>query len=222
LKIKLRIINKNYFMSLTVGCIAIKGQHLEKLSELFSFFRLIDTNQDEIIDNWNLATDIIENESTNLNNFSQRKVAWYDNEWTIIEDYSFILCFDEDSLCKISKEFSTPVFSFITQGTSHSFGFWYFDQEKKRSFYLDGNNVSDNFGTPLLQEANFNINENCFYDDVIGIAKKLGIDWENAQYIKHFVVKTFGYNDELKKEMENFVQQQPDYKTISKPWWKFW
>jgi hypothetical protein len=211
-------------MSLTTGLIAIKGQHSDEFTEIFNFFKLVDTNNDKILTNWNEAIQVIDDEYMNPNENSQRRVVWFDNGWTIIEDLSLILCTDEETLTKISQHFSTPIFSLATQGTSGGYGFWYFDRQKLRSFFYDDGKVTDNFGTPLSQEANLNINENALYDDIHGVARQLGIDLTNAENLKKFIVKQLYNSEELNNEIEeaNENYHQVDNNVKSKPWWKFW
>lgn len=211
-------------MSLTTGLIAIKGQHSDKLAEIFNFFKLVDTYSDKTLTNWNEAIQVIDDEYMNPNDNSQRRVVWFDNGWTIIEDLSLILCTDEETLTKISQHFSTPVFSLATQGTSGCYGFWYFDKQKLRSFFYNDGQVTDNFGTPLSQEADFNINDNAFYDDIHGVAKQFGIDLTNAENLKSFIVKQLDNSEELNNEIEeaNKNYHQVDNNAKSKPWWKFW
>lgn len=211
-------------MSLTTGLIAIKGHYPDKFAEIFNFFKLVDTNNDKTLNNWNEAIQVIDDEYMNPNDNSQRRVVWFDNGWTIIEDLSLILCTDEETLTKISQHFSTPIFSLATQGTSGCYGFWYFDKQKLRSFFYNNGQVTDNFGSPLSQEANFNINENAFYDDIHGVAKQFGIDLTNAENLKSFIVKQLDNSEELNNEIEeaNKNYHQVDNNAKSKPWWKFW
>jgi len=212
-------------MSLSTGLLAIKGQYSDKLPEIFNFFKLVDTGNDTTLTNWNEAVEIIDDEYMNPSDNSPRRVVWFDNGWTIIEDLSLMLCTDEESLIKISQHFSTPVFSLATQGTSGCYAFWYFDKEKIRSFFNNSGEVTDDFGEALPQEANYNINENAFYDDIHGVAKQFGIDWTNAETKTNFIVKKLDHSDELNEEIEkiasNYKQQKAD-KITSKPWWKFW
>jgi len=42
-------------MSLSTGLIAIKGQRSDKFAEIFNFFKLVDTNNDRTLTNWNEA-----------------------------------------------------------------------------------------------------------------------------------------------------------------------
>lgn len=211
-------------MSLTTGLIAIKGQYSDKLPEIFNLFKLVDTNADKILNNWNAANELIDDEYMSRDGNLQRRVAWLDNGWTIIEDFSLILCTDEESLTKISQHFSTPVFSLATQGTSGCYGFWYFDKEKLRSFFNNNGEVTDNFGTPLEQEADLNINENASYGDIHGVAKKFGIDFTNAENLDGFIVKQLDNSEELNNEIEKATKSYNpvDNSTKSKPWWKFW
>jgi hypothetical protein len=211
-------------MSLSTGLLAIKGQHLDKLSEIFSFFKLVDTGSDKTLNNWDEAIALIDEEYMNPDYNSQRRVVWFDNGWTIIDDLFLNLCTDEESLTKISQHFSTPVFSLATQGTSNCFAFWYFDKKKLRSFFNDGGVVTDDYGTPLSQEADLNINENAFYDDIHGVAKKFGIDWTNAGNLNSFIVKHLENSKELNIEIEQAMKNNTwsDNNKQSKPWWKFW
>ena len=84
--------------------------------------------------------------------------------------------------------------------------------------------MTDNFGTPVSQEADFNINENAFYDDIHGVAKKFGIDWANAENLKNFIVKHLDNSEELNSEIEQTIKNnaRSDNNKQLKPWWKFW
>lgn len=210
-------------MSLTTGLIAIKGDYTRQLSEVFAFFELVDKGKDQILTSWDQASEIMNDEFTNPQDHTQRRIAWYDNGWTIIEDLSFILCGDAESLVAISAHFSTPVFSLLTQGTSGVYGFSYVNGQDLRSFLIDDGKVTEDIGTPLAAEANFNINETAFYDDVHGVASQLGISWDNAERINRFIVKQLDNSEELNREIESISRNNdtPAHKA-SKPWWKFW
>lgn len=208
---------------MTTGLIAIKGRHVDRLAEIFNFFSLVDTNNDTILTNWDQVSQVIDQEFKSQDDRSQRRVVWIDNGWTIIEDFSLILCTDEPAMETISRHLSTPVFSLATQGTSGSYAFWYFDKQKLRSFWIDNGKVTDNFGTPLPQEANFSFDEDAFYDDIHGLAKKLGIDIENTSHLGHFVIKQLDNSEELDQEIKLAAENyQAGNNTKSKPWWKFW
>jgi hypothetical protein len=72
--------------------------------------------------------------------------------------------------------------------------------------------------TSLNEETDFQINENAFYDDIHGVAKRFGIDWDNAKNINHFIVKEFLNSEELNNDIEETIIQ----KQKAKSWWKFW
>lgn len=95
--------------------------------------------------------------------------------------------------------------------------------QKRRSFLIDDGHVTEDAGTALAAEANFNINESAFYDDVHGVARQLGISWENAENVNRFIVKQLNNSEALNKEIESMSRNNdtPTHKT-SKPWWKFW
>lgn len=212
-------------MSLTTGLFAIKGQHLDKLSEVFGAFKLVDSGNDKSLTTWTAVEKLFNDEQQNPQDDIQHRVVWVDNGWTIIEDVSFILCGDEAALEKLSQQLNAPIFALMTQGTSSCYAFWYYDKTKQRSFFNDNGNIADNFGTPLPQESKFKINEEAFYDDVHGLAKELGIDWAKAEQLDKFIVKELTNSEELNKELEQFAQQhrqQQEKKSSDKPWWKIW
>ena len=212
-------------MSLTTGLIAIRGQWTDKLPEIFDFWGLVDTQKDQVLNAWSDAEKIINEEYLNSNDYTQKRVVWFDNNWTIIEDLSLFLSSDEEVLTQISQTFSTPVLSLQTQGTSSCYSFAYFDIELKRSFAVCDGEISEDFGIPLTQEKKFNINEKAFYDDIHGVAKQFGIDWDNSKNIDKFVVKTLENGEELNSEIEQIkirTDGQLENQNITKPWWKFW
>jgi hypothetical protein len=215
-------------MSLTTGLIAIKGEHLDKLPEILSLYRMVDTGDDESVNDFDEALAIVsELREPAPDDTSEKHVVWVDKGWTLIEDMTLILCANEEALLKISQHLSTPVFSLLTQGTSNCFGFWYFDKVKRRSFYIEDTEIVDNFGEPLTEEAGFNINEHTFYDDVHGVAKAMEIDWEGAVSLHSFTVKRLDYEEEVRQGMLNVIARHAAEKAANaaekkKPWWKIW
>ena len=61
--------------------------------------------------------------------------------------------------------------------------------------------------------------ESSNYDDITVLTEKFGIDLECKSRSVKFIVKELGYNEVLKKELENY--KQPN-KLEGKPWWKIW
>ena len=214
-------------MSLTTGLIAIKGQHMDAVPQIAAAFRYLVTNNDRVLDNWNDVEILINDiHKHSLGDYLETHVFWFRNGWTIMEDMSLSRCTDEAALETISQQLNTPVFSLATQGTSGCYGFWYFDKKKIRSFYNEDGTIADNFGEPLEQEAKYNINESAFYDDVHGVAKEMGIDWEDAENHDHFIAKilepTPEYKEELRPVVDAYIQRQMAQSQAKKPWWKFW
>jgi hypothetical protein len=207
-------------MSLTTGIIGIKGNHLERLPLIFSAFKLNDTQEDKVLKSWKDVVKVVNEEYSNQSELTFKRVVWFDNDWTIIEDFSFMLCTDNDALSQISKQLSTQVFTMYTQGTGGSYGFSYFDKEKLRGFLCSDGEIMENFGESLAIEKGFNVSENVFYDDIIGLGKQLGIDIEKAENLDRFIVKKLESSEELIKELENFNASAIN--KTSKPWWKFW
>ena len=210
-------------MGWTMGLLAIKGQHLNNLSTVFSSLRLVDTGQDVALNSWTTADEIMSKEYLNpVDEYIERRIVWYRNGWTIVEDLSLVHCTNEEALENISRQLNVPVFAALEQSTSGSYAFWYFDKQKIRSFFYSDGDVSDNYGKPLPQEAGFNINDPASYDVQI-VAKAFGIDWEDAKHHDHFIVKTLEPDAGYRSELEAIAQQQEDtQQSAKKPWWKFW
>jgi hypothetical protein len=209
-------------MGWTMGLIAIKGQHLNNLATIFRSFQLVDTGQDVILNNWTAADALMLEENFNTadrDEYVERRVVWYRNGWTIIEDLSLVLCTNEEAFEKISRQLNTPVFAMLEQSTSGSYAFWYFDQQKIRSYFYSDGDVSENYGEPLPQEAGAN-------DEVLLIAKAFGIDWRDAEHHDHFIVKILEPDANYRAELEAIGQQQQQElaarQAAKKPWWKFW
>jgi len=217
-------------MSMTSGLIAIKGEHLDKLPEILAFYERIDTEGDQPIENWDKAWEIVHPlREASPDDTSEKHMVGSVNGWTIIEDFDHLMSIDEDALLKISQHLSTPVFSLMTQGTSNCWGFWYFDKVKRRSFYNEDGVVTDNFGEPLAEEAGFNLNEDGFYDDIHGVAKNFGIDWEGmftAENMHAFIIKKLDYEGERRQEalalLARYYANKAEEKKMKKPWWKIW
>lgn len=210
-------------MSMTSGLIAIKGDHIDQLTTIFSFFNLTDTGKDDVLTDWETAVYVIDDEYINPGDDVQRRLVWFDNGWTIIEDYSFLLCMDEEAMTSLSKTLQTPIFSLQTIGTSGCYGFHYYDREKLRSFFNEDGKVVDDFGKPLPEEAGLNFNTNAFYDDIHGLARILGINFDNARHVGKYIVKRLADNTSANLlAPRSLPQQQPDGTAVRKPWWKLW
>ncbi|WP_276480204.1 hypothetical protein [Paraflavitalea pollutisoli] len=208
---------------MTSGLIAIKGDHIDQLTTIFGFFNLTDTGKEEVLTSWEAAENIIDDEYMNPADGLQRRIVWVDNGWTIIEDYSFLLCMDEEAMATVSRTFKTPVFSLQTIGTSGCYGFHYYHLEKLRSFFNEDGKVVDNFGKPLPEETGYNFNTDAFYDDIHGLARNLGINLDNAANVGRYIVKHLSDNTAVDfLAPQSLQQQQPDHTAVRKPWWKIW
>ena len=91
---------------------------------------------------------------------------------------------------------------------------------RERCFFASDGEVTDNRGEKLDAEKKLNINKNVTYDDIIGVAKAIGVEWEKRTENSKFIVAKLEFSEEYKKELNE------SFKTMisasSKPWWKFW
>jgi hypothetical protein len=208
---------------MTNSIIVIKGNYLNKVANIFECFKYNDLDQDKTFDN---AMKFNEYLFDNYFEFANREIAlrgiWFDNGWTIICDPEMVDTVDDEALLKLSKKLQSDVLTFIIQTTSGSFGFAKFNKTKDRYFFSTDGEVSDNIGLPSTEEQGLNLNEKVFVDDILKLANNFGIDLEGKSS-KSFIVKQLGYNDEMKKELEQFKQAQTNQTTdTKKPWWKIW
>jgi hypothetical protein len=207
----------------TLSIIAIKGNHLNHVAELFAPFRYVDLNNDK-------QFDFIEKASTYLNlnyfNYTKRDIAlrglWLNNDWTIILDPETVDTVSENPLSLLSRSLDSEVLTFIIQTNSGSYGFSKYQKTKQRAFMVSDGEVIEEFGEPLTEEKDLNINENIFTDDILKLADKFGIDLQGSS-TKTFVIKELGYTEELKKELEPFRKAPAkQLEAKAKSWWKFW
>lgn len=207
---------------MTNSYIAIKGNFLDKTDKIFQSFKYIDTKQDKQFDDWQTFNDYLYDNYFELTN---KEIAirgiWTDNSWTIINDPEMVDSIEEESLTQLSRTLNADIITFIIQTTSNSFGFTVYNDTIKRHFFVSDGEITDNLYDPLEQESGLNINENIFSDDILKLAKKIGIDLEGKNR-QTYIVKQLAYSDEMKVELEQFIQQQNQTNNTNKPWWKFW
>jgi hypothetical protein len=208
--------------NMTNSFIAIKGNFFDKADEIFKTFKYIDTNQDKQFNDWQEFNDyLFDNYFELANKETAIRGIWTDNGWTIINDPEMVDTVDDEALIRLSRILDTDIITFLIQTTSNSFGFTVYNKIIKRQFFVSDGEVTDNLDYPLEQENGLNINENIFSDDILKLAGKFGIDLEGKNKLI-YTVKQLAYNDEMKKELEQFKQQKQETTDDTKPWWKFW
>lgn len=207
---------------MTHSFIAIKGNNFEKADEIFSVFQYVDTKQDKQWNDWQIFNDyLFENYFEFANNEVAIRGIWTDNGWTIIHDPEMVDTVNEMALLHLSELLNTEVITFISQTTSNSFGFTVYNHTIKRQFFVSDGEITGNLYNPLEQEMGLNMNEKIFSDDILQLAKNLGIDLYGKNN-QTYNVKHLAYSDELKTELEQLKQQQSPTHTHKRPWWKIW
>ena len=205
---------------MTNSIIAIKGNYLDKTNEIFNSFNYIDLELDKQFDDFDKFNEyLFENYFEFTNKDISLRGIWTDNNWTVINDPEMVDSIDEEVLLSLSKKLNTDILTFIIQTNSGSFGFTKYNKGIERHFYVVEGEITDNLYLPLEQEKGLNINEEIFTDDIVKLAKNFDIDIEGNN-CKVFITKQFGYNDEKKKELEQYNTTQKSNE--KKPWWKFW
>ena len=143
-------------MGFSKAIIAIKGNCLDKL--------------DEIADSLGYMED---------DSFFEElsKTARFDNGWTILPDDEMVVVTEEDLLSELSEELGVEIFSFMVQSTSASYGFSNFNDGENRVFWVQDGEIIVDFGDKLKEEKGLNINEKVSIDDILKIAKLIGINF---------------------------------------------
>jgi hypothetical protein len=203
---------------MTTGLVAIKGNHMDKLSEIFSFFRLVDSKEDSIYSNWEEVCKFFETAVSDPDK-EQLIAVSFQNGWTIIEDSDLSLSYETESLEKISLFVDSHVFSFFIQTTSSNHAFYYFNKGLGRSYHYDDGAIHVNFGEPLKEEAGLDLTD---FDSMFKLSSNLGVDWDKFLVYEHFLVKKLTYNEELQAEIDQCKKMEKKKIIVKKAWWKFW
>lgn len=203
---------------MTCSFIAIKGNHLDKAGEMFSFFQYEDTGREKQFSDWDEFNAYL---TDNDARFAAEDIAlrgiWNDGGWTIINDFELVDALDEAALIALSAKLKTDIATFIIQTTSNTFGFAFYREKVLRHFLSSGDEVTDLY-SPVEQEKGLNMNGNIFTDDILQLAARFGIDLCGKAGVT-YIVKELEYSEELKNELKDV---KPLPVNTKKPWWKFW
>jgi hypothetical protein len=209
---------------MTNSIIAIKGNHLDKATSVFETFNYVDKENDKQFDSWDKAASYL---FDNYFEFANKEISirgiWFNNGWTVICDPEMVDSIDDKIMEALSQKFNSDVFSFLIQTTSGTFGFAKYSPAKQRHFFSSDGQVTDDQGTPLVEESGLNFNNNIFVDDITKLAGKLGVDMNPEKTKANFIVKELGYNETMKQQLAQFSQKPKTTNSdTQKPWWKIW
>ncbi|MGE3824077.1 MAG: hypothetical protein AB7G44_07610 [Bacteroidia bacterium] len=197
--------NKHTTSMSTISITAIKGNHIDKASEIFASFRYVDLKNDKPFSTLDSCSSFL---SDNYLDYAKKDIAirglWFDNGWTIIYDPEMVDFIEDNAMTSISQNLNTDVLTFVVQKTSNTFGFAKYNQQKQRHFLSIDTEIAENFGTPLTEEQGLNLSQSITVNDILQLADKFGVDLEMKNAARPFVAKELGYNDELKMELEKF------------------
>jgi hypothetical protein len=209
-------------MGFSIGVIAIKGDHLYNVENLFDVFDYVDDKNDKAFNKWSQAGSYL---FDNYADFTNKDIAlrcvWVDNGWTLICDPEMVDLIEDQKIEKLSKLTGSEVWTFLIQTTSGSYSFSKFSPNKARYFFAVDGQVIENSGTPLNEEQGTGTNKNIFADNIIAIGKNLGINIEPKDG-STFIVKELAYNEQMKAQLEPIKQKKESKVKNEKPWWKVW
>lgn len=209
---------------MTIAVIVIKGDHLAEQTKIIECFNYIDLKHEAQYERMENAVNYL---LDNYHAYSEEDKAlwaiWVDNGWTVIYDPEMVNLFEEEALLSLTEKINTEVFTFIIQSTSNSFGFAKYNQRaKEREFMVVDGTITADFGTPISEESNLNINEQTFIDDIVSLALRIGVDILGNKK-QNYIVKQLGYSETLKSKLAGFKQAKTHSTGIkAKSWWRFW
>ena len=198
-----------------IAIIAIKGNHLEKINDIFEVLRYIDTNQNKEFDDWNQFNDYLIN---NYYDYANKEIAlrglWTNDYWTFIFDPETVDTLDDNIINTLSNKLNSEIITFVIQSNSNTYWFSKYYLSKKRQFFTSDGKIIGNYGNPLPEELDINPSKKIILSDIINLANKFNIDLDGKNKKQVYLTKELSFNDELKKELSDFKPQK-------KPWWKF-
>ncbi|MCB0429948.1 MAG: hypothetical protein H6585_06825 [Flavobacteriales bacterium] len=219
-------------MGLSNSIIALKGNHLNKISQIFETLGYVDNNRNKEYDKWEEAeTFLFDNYFDLANQSIAIRGIWVDNNWTSICDPEMVDAMEDDKISQLSGDLDAIILTFMVQSTSGLFWFAKYDKTKQRHFFAVDGRIIENMGDPLTEEQGLNINERICGDDIIKLADRLGVDFEAPHTQTTFIVKELGYGDQVQQEINQVnqptlpkkqaTQTGHDNQGKKKPWWRF-
>ncbi len=162
------------------GIIALKGNHLSNIDNVFSIFNYKDLNNDKVFNSIETLEKFLYEEFVEASfRDIQLKGVFLLDGWTLILDPELIDVFDSESLASVSERLKAKVFTFVAQSNSDTFAFAAYDNLLIRKFYSSEGIVEEEFGASILEEEGLNINEKIFTDDILNLMKRLGINLDS-------------------------------------------
>lgn len=159
-------------MSLHLGVVSIRGNHLSDIPHLFEQFNYRLAGKPKSCSTVEELTDELK-EVMMDNRTKVKKVVYFENGWTHILDFEQVLITGEDVWSSASKNWSEPVLCWVCEGTSNVYMFSLFRAGQKiRSVdYVDGE-LSE-FGEALPEEEGIDWAQT-FETEILEIAERLG------------------------------------------------
>ena len=208
-------------MSLHIGLLMIKGNHLAHLDEVLESFNYHGTGNDRDVAQWDEAASYLSNWM--LTRSRVLKAACFHQGWTVIFDPEMVMASDEDACQALSTTAQARVFGMTCEGASNTYAFSLFDGKKIRGYFAVDGEVFEDFGDPLPEESGLNSDKAYFEDDILEIMQRIGMNYDKViGESTHFVIKELDEGDENPSELPPQEINQEDPDKPKKPWWQFW
>lgn len=175
-------------MSTMKSLVIIKGNYLQKISNILQLLGFEVLEETYEANNWDMVDNLYdkfynhhkkEKEAKNSDKTFKWVYSWLQNGWTVIDlDIIMYAVMNHNELIEMSSLYNTEIFNIIIEEDSISYGFALFkNNEKIREFICSDGDIVRNIGEPLPQEKRFQINENIHMADIVGLTKKICIDY---------------------------------------------
>jgi hypothetical protein len=210
-------------MGMHIGLIAVETDELrEAFSDVWPKFEVVAFEQGftnfDAVQAWEKtqAKFVSAADSTPKNRGREVFTFWQDGPWAVLQDQSYVLCYDDEALKKLSERLGS-VLSFVIETAGGVAEFWCFeDGTLRRSLsYSDG--ALSTQGDPLSEEDGLD-STSYYMKETEALWNAFGISPYNEGNLNDCqaicVVDQTDYGDVL--------ANSPFAPKVKKPWWKFW
>jgi len=208
-------------MSLHAGLLMIKGNHLDRIGDIFTAFNYRLTGTVEHVDNWAEALEAMQYPRPGKSREIVYKTVFVHSGWTVILDPEMLMLVDEDACTQVSRALGSPIFGMVCEGTSNSYGYSLYDRKLVRAFWSGDGEVFDNRGDKIPEEESIAL-EGIFEDDVLRVMERLGVNYFDFENLRAFEVFELDESHIPVHTGSDAEEQTPPSRKSKKPWWKFW
>jgi hypothetical protein len=206
-------------MSLNTGLIMIKGNHLDRLEQVFDAFKYRWTGRVRQVDDWDDAWEAMRPDPSPG---VVRHAVLVHNGWTIILDYESVLWTDEEACREVSQKLQSRVFAMSCAGVASSYAYRLWEGTRVRKVWWEpSGGIFENEGEPLPEEEGIDFNL-VGEEEVLMVMERLSVDYSELQEVEAFQVVELDRSSLLAELPATNVAEPQAAPPPKKAWWKFW